>query len=125
VVARRTTGARILTAAAGVWLMAATVLVLAASGRAASVTNPDDQIYLTYQGSLERTAWLGHTSTGQPFGKLDVKLSWQAVAHFPNQGSFGSGVAIGYPTLQGTISLDDSGDPSRRLPTTCRASVTG
>lgn len=112
VVTRRTTRAWILSAAAGISLMAAAVVVLAASGRAASVTNPDDQIYLTYQGSLERTAWLGHTGTGQPFGKLDVKLSWNASAQFPNQASFGSGVPINYTTLQGTISLDDSGDPS-------------
>jgi len=93
-------------------LVAAVVLLVAPSAWAGSSTNPDDQIYLTYSGQLQRQAWLGQGGTGQPFGKLDVTLDWQATAHFPNQQSFGAGVVINYQLLNGTISLDDSGDPT-------------
>ena len=108
----RTIRACFLTTAAVASVMVLAGLALAASARAGNPTNPDDQIYLTYDGHLERQAWLGHTGTGQPFGKLDVTLEWQAAAHFPHQGSFGAGVDIDYQVLTGTISLDDKGDPS-------------
>ena len=104
--------ARFLATAAVAALSVVVTVALASSARAGSSTNPDDQIYLTYDGHLERQAWLGHAGTGQAFGKLDVTLEWQAVAHFRDQGSFASGVDIDYQVLTGTISLDDSGDPS-------------
>jgi hypothetical protein len=97
--------------------LTASVLFAAASppqvaASAGNELNPDSEIYLTYQGHLERTVWLGTSSTGHNFGKLDVTLQWQASAHFPSQDSFSRGVDIDYTVLQGTIDLDDKGDPA-------------
>ena len=105
-------GARALVAVIASAAVAVAAAAIPATARATSETNPDKQIYLKFQGSLTRIDWLGIDSHGHNFGKLTVKLSWDADAHLKDQADFAKGVDIEYTMLSGSIALDDSGDPS-------------